>query len=134
MKGLLKEGDHVIISSMEHNAVTRPLNSLSKKGVEFSRAKCYQDGQVDLESVKSLIRENTKAIIMMHASNVCGTVLDLEGVGRIAREHGIFFIVDAAQTAGVLDVDMKKLNADAIAFTGHKSLLGPPGDGRLCNK
>lgn len=140
MKGLLKAGDHVIISSMEHNAVTRPLNSLSKKGVEFSRAKCFPDGQLDLESVRSLIKENTKAIIMMHASNVCGTVLDLEGVGRIAREHGIFFIVDAAQTAGVLDVDMKKLNADAIAFTGHKSLLGPPGMGgfvindRLCEQ
>lgn len=140
MKGLLKAGDHVIISSMEHNAVTRPLNSLSKKGVEFSRAKCHQDGQLDLESVKSLIKENTKAIIMMHASNVCGTVLDLEGVGRIAKEHGIFFIVDAAQTAGVLEVDMKKLGADAIAFTGHKSLLGPPGMGgfvindRLCEQ
>ena len=129
IKGLLKSGDHVIVSSMEHNAVMRPIVGLSERGVEFSRVQCSETGEIDPQDVKNAIKPNTRAIVMMHASNVCGTVLDLEAVGNIAAENDLFFIVDAAQTAGVIEVDMKKLNADAITFTGHKSLLGPPGMG-----
>jgi len=128
IKGLLKEGDHVIVSSMEHNAVMRPLNSLKDK-VEFTKAKCNILGELEIENVISSIKPNTKAIIMSHASNVCGTILDLEKVGQICKENNIFFIIDSAQTAGFLDIDFQKLNADAIGFTGHKSLLGPQGIG-----
>lgn len=128
IKGLLKEGDHVIVSSMEHNAVMRPLNSLKDK-VEFTKAKCNILGELEIENVISSIKPNTKAIIMSHASNVCGTILELEKVGQICKDNNIFFIIDSAQTAGFLDIDFKKLNADAIGFTGHKSLLGPQGIG-----
>lgn len=128
IKGLLKEGDHVIVSSMEHNAVMRPLNSLKDK-VEFTKVKCNILGELEIENVISSIKPNTKAIIMSHASNVCGTILELEKVGQICKDNNIFFIIDSAQTAGFLDIDFQKLNADAIGFTGHKSLLGPQGIG-----
>lgn len=129
IKGLLKKGDHVIVSSMEHNAVMRPIHNLTSQGVEVSRAKCSTLGELNLEDFKSLIRPNTKAIVMIHGSNVCGTILDLESVGKICRDNNLYFIIDAAQTAGFIPVDYKRLNADAIAFTGHKSLLGPQGVG-----
>lgn len=129
IKGLIKKGDHVIVSSMEHNAVMRPINSLAKKGVEFSRVKCSVFGELNTSDLIKHIKPNTKAVIMTHASNVCGTILNLKGVGKICRDNNILFIIDSAQTAGFLDVDYKKLNADAIAFTGHKSLLGPQGIG-----
>jgi len=130
IKGLLRPGDHVIVSTMEHNAVMRPLTSLSKNGVEFSRVPCGADGTLaDPGIIKNFIRPNTKAVIMTHASNVCGTILPLADVGKICRDNNLFFIIDSAQTAGFLDLDFKGLNADAIAFTGHKSLLGPQGMG-----
>lgn len=129
IKGFLKEGDHVLVSSMEHNAVMRPLSSLQKKGVEVSRIPCNIDGTMDPSIIESYIKPNTKAIIMTHASNVCGTILPLEEVGKICKKHNLYFVIDSAQTAGFLDVDFKKLNADAITFTGHKSLLGPQGMG-----
>ncbi len=128
IKGLLKKGDHAIVSSMEHNAVMRPLNSLEDK-VEYTRVQCNQLGELEIQDVVSSIKPNTKAIIMSHASNVCGTILDLEKVGQICKKNDIFFIIDSAQTAGFLDIDFQKLNADAIGFTGHKSLLGPQGIG-----
>lgn len=129
IKGLLSEGDHVIVSPLEHNAVMRPLVSMECKGVTFDRAICDQEGNLDINSVEILIKPQTKAIIMTHASNVCGTILDLESVGKLAKKHGLFFIIDAAQTAGLIDIDMAKLNVDALAFTGHKGLLGPQGTG-----
>jgi len=126
IKGLLKSGDHVVVSSMEHNAVMRPLNSLN---INISKAKCDKYGDLDMENFKLQLKENTKAVIMTHASNVSGTILNLEEVGRICQEKNIIFIIDTAQTAGFLEIDYKKLGADAIAFTGHKSLLGPQGIG-----
>jgi len=129
IKGLLGRGDHVVVSSVEHNAVMRPLMALKKRGVSFSRAKCDSEGNLDIEDFKKQIKENTKAVIMTHGSNVSGTGLDLESVGSVCKEKGIPFIVDAAQTAGFLNVDMQRLGADAVAFTGHKSLLGPQGTG-----
>ncbi len=128
IKGLLQEHDHVIVSSMEHNAVMRPLNALGNK-IEYTKVKCSKLGDLDIKDLVSSIKPNTKAVVMNHASNVCGTILDLEEVGRICQEKGIFFIIDSAQTAGFLDIDFNGLNADAIGFTGHKSLLGPQGIG-----
>ena len=128
IKGILKETDHVIVSSMEHNAVMRPLNSFNGK-IEYTKVICNKSGELNIEDVERAIKSNTKAIIMTHASNVCGTVLDLEKVGQLCKKHNLFFIVDSAQTAGFLDVDFQKINADAIGFTGHKSLLGPQGIG-----
>lgn len=129
IKGLFTRGDHVIVSPLEHNAVMRPLKALESEGVSFSRATCAPDGSLNLDAIAPLIQKNTKAIIMTHASNVCGTILDLESVAAICKSHGLFFIIDAAQTLGVVPVSMKKLQADAIAFTGHKGLLGPEGTG-----
>ncbi len=126
IRGLLKKGDHVVVSSMEHNAVMRPLNSIDTR---ISRAACNEYGELDIDDFKLKLEEDTKAVIMTHASNVCGTILNLEEVGRICHERNIFFIVDTAQTAGYLDIDYKKMKADALAFTGHKSLLGPQGTG-----
>lgn len=129
LKGLLKPGDHCIVSSMEHNAVMRPLMQLKEKGVEFSRAVCDNAGRLDPSTLYQHIKPNTKAVVITHASNVCGTILPVEEIGRICEEKGLFFIIDTAQTAGVLDIDFKRIKADAIAFTGHKGLLGPQGIG-----
>jgi cysteine desulfurase family protein len=128
IKTLLKEGDHVIISSMEHNAVMRPLNSLLEK-IEYTKCECNILGELNIDNLIESIQANTKAIIMTHASNVCGTILDLEKVGQICKDNNLFFIIDSAQTAGFLDIDFNDLNADALAFTGHKGLLGPQGMG-----
>ena len=129
IKGLLRPGDHVLVSSMEHNAVMRPLVQLEKQGIRFTRVPCAEDGSMDPADVESRIEKTTKAVIMLHASNVCGTVLPAAEAGKVCRAHGIRFILDTAQTAGILPVDMETVNADAIAFTGHKGLLGPQGTG-----
>ena len=129
IKGLLRPGDHVLVSSMEHNAVMRPLRQLEKLGVRFTRVPCAADGSMDPAGAEKLIEKKTKAFIMLHASNVCGTVLPAAAIGALCRRHGIRFILDAAQTAGVLPVDMETMQIDALAFTGHKGLLGPQGTG-----
>ena len=129
IKGLLKSGDHVLVSSMEHNAVMRPLVQLSECNISFDRITCSEDGTLNISSIEPLIKPNTKAIIMLHASNVCGTILPIKEVGQICKKHNLCFIVDSAQTAGVFDISMKEMNIDALCFTGHKSLLGPQGIG-----
>lgn len=129
LKGLLKRGDHILISNLEHNAVMRPLNTLIEGGIEVSQFTCNIEGDISLEEIQSLIKKNTKAIVCTHASNICGTVLPIKEIGKIAKEHNLFFIVDCAQSAGVLQVDMKKYNIDGLAFTGHKGLMGPQGIG-----
>lgn len=129
LKGFLKRGDHCIVSSMEHNAVMRPLTQLKGSGVEFSRIQCDTFGRLNPEDIKDQIRVNTKAVIITHASNVCGTVLPIYEAGEICKENGLSFIIDSAQSAGVLELNFKQLNADAIAFTGHKGLMGPQGIG-----
>lgn len=130
IRGIAKEDDHFIVSSMEHNAIKRPLNFVKEElNITFDECKCDKEGSLNALDIKKLIKPNTKAVIMTHASNICGTILDLEKVGQICKENNIFFIIDAAQTAGFLDLDINKLNANAIAFTGHKSLLGPNGIG-----
>lgn len=129
IKGLLKPGDHVLVSSMEHNAVMRPLTQLSELGVTFDRIPCQEDGSMNTAVIMPLIRPNTKAIIMLHSSNVCGTLLPIKEVGKLCSNHKLLFILDSAQTAGVFDIDMSDMNIDALCFTGHKSLLGPQGIG-----
>jgi len=129
LKGFLRRGDHVITTSMEHNAVMRPLNQLLKQGVEFDAAVADKDGTLSVERIKALKKENTKLLIMTHASNVCGTVMPVEEAGAWAKENGIRFVLDAAQTAGVLPISMKRFHADALCFPGHKGLLGPQGIG-----
>ena len=129
LKGYLKPGDHVLVSAMEHNAVMRPLIQLKANGVTFDRIPCTSEGELILESIEGLIKNNTKAIIMTHASNVSGTMMPIEEVGKLCEKHRLKFIVDAAQTAGVIDIDMKAMHIDVLTFTGHKSLLGPQGIG-----
>jgi cysteine desulfurase/selenocysteine lyase len=129
--GLLLPGDHAITSSMEHNSVMRPLRALEDRGVELSVTRCSQGGALDLQELASAIRNNTKAIFLVHASNVTGAIMPIREVGKIARKHGLFFGVDAAQTAGALPIDVSDMNIDLLAFTGHKSLFGPQGTGGL---
>ena len=129
LKGLLKPGDHVLVSSMEHNAVMRPLVQLQKQGISFSRIPCRRDGSLILEEMAPLVKKETRAVVMTHASNVCGTMMPYEQVGAFCRECGLLFIADTAQTAGVWPLDMERMKIDALAFTGHKGLLGPQGIG-----
>lgn len=129
--GLLSPGDHVITSSMEHNSVMRPLRALESKGVELSVISCSPRGELDPGDLLSAMRTNTKVIVLTHASNVTGTIMPIQEVGHIAREHGLLFCVDAAQTAGVLPIDVLKMNIDLLAFSGHKALFGPQGTGGL---
>ena len=125
--GFLKKGDHVITTSMEHNAVMRPLHALGSAGVRYTAVPCGKDGALRADDIIPHIKKETRALVMLHASNVCGTVMPLEAVSEICQRHQIKLIVDAAQTAGVLDIDARKI--DALAFTGHKGLLGPGGIG-----
>ena len=129
VKGLLKSGDHCLVSSLEHNAVMRPLSQLKDWGVQFSRIPCSPQGFLNPQSIQELLRPSTKAVFLTHASNVSGTILPLAQVGKICAENGVFFIVDTAQTGGSLPVDFQKLQIDALVFTGHKGLLGPQGIG-----
>ncbi|MEG2774540.1 MAG: aminotransferase class V-fold PLP-dependent enzyme [Acetivibrio sp.] len=130
IKGFLKKGDHVLVSAMEHNAVMRPLVQLQKEErITFDRIPCSPMGELYIEEVEKRIKANTKAIIMTHASNICGTMMPIKEVGEIACKHGIKFIVDSAQTAGIVPISMRKMHIDALAFTGHKGLLGPQGIG-----
>lgn len=129
LKGYLRPGDHVLTSSMEHNAVMRPLVQMEQAGVSFTRVPCDGQGRLDVDSLEHCLRPNTRLVVMTHASNVCGTVLPIARVGRFCLEHGLRFFVDSAQTAGVLEIDMAAAHIDALAFTGHKGLLGPQGTG-----
>ena len=129
IKGYLRAGDHVLVSAMEHNAMMRPLTQMLEQGVEFDRVPCNQQGELLIDQMEGMIRPNTKAVLMLHASNVCGTLMPVEQVGQLCKKHGLTFILDAAQTAGAFPIDMEKMNIDVLTFTGHKSLLGPQGIG-----
>lgn len=129
LKGFLRPGDHVLVSSMEHNAVMRPLVQLAQHGVSFSRIPCTGDGQLKCGSMEQLLTPRTRAVILTHASNVCGTLLPLKEVGAFCKRNKLRFFVDSAQTAGVWPIHMEEMQIDALAFTGHKGLLGPQGIG-----
>ena len=133
LQGLIDEGDHVVTSNMEHNSVLRPLNYLKKNhNIEIDYIGINENGDLNYEEIKKLIKFNTKLLVLNHASNVTGNINDLKKVGKICRENNILFVVDASQTAGSFNIDMKNEFIDVLCFTGHKSLLGPQGTGGLC--
>ena len=130
IKGILKQNDHVISTTLEHNSVLRPLFECSNLlNVNVDLVNSSKDGFINPIDIKNKINKNTKLVIISHASNVVGSIQNIEEIGAICKENNIFFIIDTAQTAGMIKVDMQRCNANAIAFTGHKSLLGPQGIG-----
>ena len=131
LKGFLKPGDHVITSGMEHNSVVRPLNSLKNDGVNVTIVQCDKEGKLNPDYVFKEIKKNTRLIVLTHASNVTGTILPVEEIGEIAAKKGIPLLVDAAQTAGTIPIDVLRNNISLLACPGHKSLLGPQGTGFL---
>lgn len=131
LRGLLRPGDHVVTSSLEHNAVMRPLRALEREGVRLSVVACGADGSLSPRAVAAALRPETRLVVLNHASNVSGTILPIAEVGEITRREGKLLLVDAAQTAGVLPINMKQMNVDLLAFSGHKGLLGPTGIGGL---
>jgi cysteine desulfurase family protein len=131
LSGLLQPGDHVVTTSMEHNSVMRPLQYLKESGkVDFTVVSCYDQGRLAPENIQKALRPETRLVVVNHASNVTGTILPIEAVGEI--KGNAFFLIDTAQSAGVIPIDMQKAKVDFLAFTGHKSLLGPTGIGGLC--
>ncbi|MGE5372241.1 MAG: aminotransferase class V-fold PLP-dependent enzyme [Solirubrobacterales bacterium] len=131
LKGSLSPGDHLIITGMEHNAVARPAFALQQSGVDLSIAPCSLDGSLDPETIRSLIKPNTRVVCMLHASNVIGTIYPIAEVGQITREAGVRLIVDAAQSAGCVPIDVEAMQIDILCFTGHKALFGLQGTGGL---
>lgn len=131
IKGILKKGDAVITTCLEHNSVLRPLYQLRDEGVELSFVSADKLGRPNYEEFESLMKPNTKAIISTAGSNLTGNLVDIRWVGEIAKKHGLIFVVDASQVAGVFPIDVKELNIDILCFTGHKGLLGPQGTGGL---
>ena len=131
--GLIGQGDHVITTNLEHNSVIRPVNHLVRDhGAEATFVPFNSAGFVEPGEIEKALRPNTKAVIVNHGSNVIGTVQPIQQIGRICREHGVIFVVDTAQTAGVIPINMKEMNIDVVAFTGHKALMGSMGIGGLC--
>ena len=131
IKGSLQPGDHVITTALEHNSVLRPLYELEDRGVELTILPADLLGNICYEDFEKEIRPNTRAIVTTHGSNLTGNLLDIERIGAIACQHGLLYIVDASQTAGVFDIDVQKMGIDILCFTGHKGLLGPQGTGGL---
>jgi len=131
LKGLLKPKDHVITSSMEHNAVMRPLRDLENRGIRLSVVRCSKEGILDPSEVQRKIQPDTRMVVLNHASNITGTLLPVKEIGLITRRHDLLLLVDAAQTAGAYPIDVEKDGIDLLAFTGHKSLYGPQGTGGL---
>lgn len=129
--GTLKEGDHVVTTSMEHNSVLRPLKSLEARGIEHTIVMCDKTGLVNLRDIKEAIKENTKMIVCTHASNVVGTIQPIREIGELAHRNNLIFMVDGAQTGGVLPINVSDMNIDMLAMPGHKGLLGPMGTGFL---
>lgn len=131
IKGLLNPGDHVITTMLEHNSVLRPLYEMEKKGVELTVVKSNPAGSFEIKDMEDAITAKTKMIICTNGSNLTGNYIDVASVGELAHKHGLLFVVDASQTAGVFPIDVQKMHIDVLCFTGHKGLLGPQGTGGL---
>lgn len=132
IKGLIDKNDHIITTSFEHNSVLRPIYEMENIGTEITIIKADKKGNIDYNEIENSIKENTKAIICTHASNVIGNILDISSIGKIAKKYKLLFIVDASQTAGCVPIDVKSNFIDVLCFTGHKGLMGPQGTGGLC--
>ena len=132
IKGLINKNDHIITTSFEHNSVLRPIYEMEKLGAEITIIKADKNGNIDYDEIENNIKENTKAIICAHASNVIGNILDISFIGKISKKYNLLFILDASQTAGCVPIDMKNNFIDVLCFTGHKGLMGPQGTGGLC--
>ena len=131
IKGTLNPGNHVITTALEHNSVLRPLYELEGRGLERTILPADRQGRVAYEDFEAAIRDNTRAIVCTHGSNLTGNLLDIGKIGAIAKTHGLLFLVDASQTAGVFPIDVQEMGIDILCFTGHKGLLGPQGTGGL---
>lgn len=131
LKGVLQSGDHVITTTMEHNSMLRPLKALEKRGVSQSVIRADREGYIKASEIEKAIRKDTKLIAITAASNVTGTRMPIEEIGELARRRGILFLVDGAQGAGSMAIDVEKMHIDMLAFPGHKGLLGPQGTGAL---
>jgi cysteine desulfurase family protein len=130
--GMFEKGDHIISTDMEHNSVLRPLYYLQRMGVDVDFIPADMLGNIQYDDIPAYIRPETRAIICTHASNLTGNLVDVGHIGGLARAHGLLFIVDASQTAGIIPINMKRMNIDVLCFTGHKSLMGPQGTGGMC--
>ena len=131
ISGLFAPGDHVITTALEHNSVLRPLYRLQDEGLKLTILPADTRGCVDYDGFAKALQPNTKGIVCTHASNLTGNTLDIARIGAFAADHGLIFVVDASQTAGVLPIDKRAMHIDALAVTGHKSLMGPQGTGAL---
>lgn len=131
IQGLLKQGDHVITTALEHNSVLRPIKYLESKGVSNTIVQLNHDGEINIRDIEKSIQSNTKLVVVSHVSNVLGTIQDIKAIGKLCKEHDIPFMVDAAQSAGKLSIDVKRDNISILAFPGHKGLMGPQGIGGL---
>ena len=131
IKGILRPGDHVITTALEHNSVLRPLYELEGLGVELTILPADDRGSVCYDDFEAAIRGNTRAIVCTHGSNLTGNLMDIGRIGTMAKAHGLLLVVDASQTAGVFPIDVQKMGIDILCFTGHKGLLGPQGTGGL---
>lgn len=131
IKGIFQPGDHVITTELEHNSVLRPIYEMEEKGVEVTFIKSDRQGRICYEEFEKHIKSNTKAIVCTHGSNLTGNLVNISRIGTIARAHGVLFVVDASQTAGVFPIDVQEMKIDILCFTGHKGLLGPQGTGGI---
>lgn len=131
IKGFLKKGDHVILTSMEHNSVVRPIKEIEKIGIEHTIVECSPEGILNINDLEAAIKDNTKLIVTTHASNVTGTIMPVKEIGEIAEKHRVAYLLDAAQSAGVYNIDVKEMHIDMLAVPGHKGLMGPQGTGLL---
>ncbi len=129
IKDVLKDGDHVLVTGLEHNAVMRPLEQMRGQGVSYDIVPVDTEGNLDPDVLEGMVKPETRAVIATHASNVCGTIVPVGEIGEICRKKNLYFAVDTAQSAGTIPVDMEKYGIDFLAFTGHKGLLGPQGIG-----
>ena len=131
IKGIIEKNDHVITTALEHNSVLRPLYEMEEKGAELTILSSDRQGRIDYADFEKNIKANTKAIICTHGSNLTGNLVDIKRIGEITKRHGVLFVVDASQTAGVFPIDVQEMHIDILCFTGHKGLLGPQGTGGM---